>query len=133
MKATALLNALFIYSAPFEIQNPWQCILADLGDVGVSESCLFGINLIIVTIGTFSMGDYAIFVGQGQVQNIFLELCISQLSVSIKLHVEKFYVILVNQMLRVHECSLLKVFTHWQCIPEDWPRWCLPIWKFFIM
>ena len=79
------------------------------------------------------MGDYAIFVGQGQVQNIFLELSISQLSVSIKLHVEKFYVILVNQMLRVHECSLLKVFTHWQCIPEDWPRWCLPIWKFFIM
>ena len=58
------------------------------------------------------MGDYAIFVGQGQVQNIFLEMCISQLSVSIKLHVEKFYVILVNQMLRVHECSLLKVFTH---------------------
>lgn len=58
------------------------------------------------------MGDYAIFVGQGQVQNIFLELSISQLSVSIKLHVEKFYVILVNQMLCVHECSLLKVFTH---------------------
>ena len=58
------------------------------------------------------MGDYAIFVGQGQVQNIFLELCISQLSVSIKLHVEKFYVIHFNQMLRVHECSLLKVFTH---------------------
>ena len=66
MKATALLDALFICSAPFEIQNPWHCIPADLGDVSVSESCLFGIT-IIVTIGTFSMGDYAIFVGQGQV------------------------------------------------------------------
>ena len=77
MKATALLDALFICSASFEIQNPWQCIPADLGDVGVSESCLFGITIIIVTIGTFSMGDYAIFVGQGQVQNIFLSCALA--------------------------------------------------------
>lgn len=40
VNATALLNVLFICSARFEIQNPWQCLPADLGDVGVSESCL---------------------------------------------------------------------------------------------
>ena len=76
MKATALLDALFICSAPFEIQNPWQCIPADLGDVSVSESCLFGIT-IIVTIGTFSMGDYAILSGKVKFKTFFLSCALA--------------------------------------------------------